>query len=233
MALLGPLTTNKLIVPRAATGLTATSDSIAARPIRPIITIKFNAGSDISSHETYKVSRQAVMERIPRGKKLTGSEINAIRRAFNNENDIDIGIIRPKKPIRPWDTQITLKFDDGYNIWTAVNFKVGNFDLSDGGKITVDEIVHCDEDECGCVATCDCDLPQWTETKLFCDGTFTQEPHHGAEEDDEDAMNKCFKHNVSFKPCGSDSCLLCDGLKLYKDDYDGLRGLEAVYNDFD
>jgi hypothetical protein len=112
---------------------------------------------------------------------------------------------------------IVFAFKCSENKWAATNFSIAKFDLSDGGKIIQDPIIHCEQD-CVCQdRLCHCGDPEWLTTRLYCNGTFAQDVHHG-DEDEESSYRKNGKNIISIKPCGSPECNICEGAEIYQDD---------------
>jgi hypothetical protein len=112
---------------------------------------------------------------------------------------------------------IEFAFKCSENKWAATNFSIGKFNLADGGKILGDPIIHCERD-CVCQdRLCHCGVPEWLTTKLYCNGTFAQDVHHG-DEYEESSYTKNGKNIISIKPCGSPECNVCEGAEIYQDD---------------
>jgi hypothetical protein len=109
---------------------------------------------------------------------------------------------------------IEFAFKCSENKWAATNFSIAKFDLSDGGKIIEDPIIHCERD-CVCQdRLCHCGDPEWLTTRLYCNGTFRQDAHHG-DPDKESSYRKNGKNIISLSPCGASKCTVCEGEEIY------------------
>jgi len=134
--------------------------------------------------------------------------------ALGQENRLQHPLSLRKAPMNTFKVELT------GSSWKAFNFRTEFFDFTDGGKLTGDEMVECD-DTCLCRKTCYCQTPLWVKTRLSCDGSVKQWTIH-VNPNNEASYRKVGKHSIYLFPCEKPSCTKCEGNWLsYAPQYDG------------